>query len=400
MGKVTENSSTEDKKVHQMKKSAALLAIILFAVAAWGQDTSDMHVTPYYTPDYQQIQKDCKDKHSSRYYPKLVKRFAQLDTTLNIIDLHTFYYGQAYLDSYMPYDNPKEFDQIRDILNKEETPTLQETRTIVKLADAVIARQPAEPRAYYYKYIAQNIACQNYEGDTIEMMISEAQFEALFNTILSTGNGISPELAMHVVSVSHEYMMMGMFGFQSHMQALIRSNGHSYDLFALDSNEYGVDTLYFNIDRIIESWSKLFPEEKETKNGGVTSIDLELGTKFVLEMKKAKRKNSKFVLVKQEPIYDTLIVNDSLFSKTIPENQIVGYFCPMRLTEKSESVYNCLVFRSNSTESWLQYDTYISRDGVRFSTTSNNGMPRNVLMNEMWHDDAQYLRISNIRKRK
>ncbi|MBO7100706.1 MAG: DUF4919 domain-containing protein [Bacteroidales bacterium] len=379
-----------------MRKIQLLLSILLFSFAAWGQDSADIYYPSYYLPEYQQIKKDCSGKQGARYYAKLVKRFEKLDTTLDITDLQKIYYGQPYLDNYSPYGDPKEFRQIREILNKEDPPSIQDTRDIIKLSNDVIARCPAEPRAYYYKFIGQNIACELYEGDTNELEKIRAQFHALFQTIASTGNGLSPELAMHVVSTSHEYMMMNMYGFQPVRQALMHIDGHSYDMFVIDSNEYDVDTLYFNIDCIVGAWDKLFPQEKKKEEGPVTTIDLKLGTKFVLEMKKVKRKNSRFVLVEKEFIEDTLIAKiDSLFAEPVPENQIVGYFCPMRLYEGSESVWNCLVFRSNCD--YLFYDTYISREGVKFNPTSNNGMPRGTMMNEMWHDDAQYLRISNLR---
>jgi hypothetical protein len=207
---------------------------------------------------------------------------------------------------------------------------------------------------------------------------------------------------MHVVNTSHEYMMMNMYGFRSSEQVLVSIDGHNYDMFLIDPNDYDVDTLYFNIDCIVNSWSSLFPDIKE-ESSPVTSIDLELGVKFVLELEKPKRKNSKFVLVSKEYVSDTLISNrDSLFRESVPENQIVGYFCPMRLYEGSENVYNCLVFISNCKKDWLYYDAYIAYgDHLQdYQPTSNEGMPRGAMMNEMWHTNVAYLRISNIRTKK
>ena len=384
-----------------MRKAVIIIATVLFATAAWSQDTTEADYHPFTAPNYQQIKQDCNDKHSSRYYPKLAKRFAKLDTTLDFTDLLTFYYGQAYQEDYYPYDNPSEFDEIRGILNKDEVPTLEDVRKIVKLADAVIARKPAEIKAYYYKDVGQNIECKYYGGDTTELMKTVAQFSTLFDVITSTGNGITPELAIHVVSTSHEYLVMNMFGFSYTSQSLTQIDGHSYDMFTIDTNEYDVDNLYFNIDCIIGAWSKIFPSMNVDKKAPTTSIDLTLGTKFVIELKKAKRKNSTFILVEKEHIDDTITAEaDSLFRDPVPENQIVGYFCPTRLYDGSDKVFNCLVFRSNCANGQLYYDTFISKDGVRFNTTSNRGILRGVRMNEMWHDDAQHIRISNIRTRK
>lgn len=385
-----------------MKKLAILITALLLMGLTQAQDAEEAAIVGYTTPNYEQIKKDCTDKHSFRYYPNLVKRFAAVDTSLQVEDLQTLYYGQAFLDGYNPYQRYDEFDQIRAIMNKDEAPTIEDSRNIVKLADAVIARNPAEPMAYYYKFVGQSVACEYFGGDTAAMQKSQLQFQMLFYTIASTGNGITPEVAMHVVNTSHEYMMMNMYGFSSRQQALMSIEGHNYDMFVLDSNDYAVDTLYFNIDRIVGAWSSLFDIE-EDEMGPITSYYPDLGVKFVLELKKPKRKNSQFVLVSEAPVYDTLIFNrDSLFKEPVPENQIVGYFCHMRLSESSEKVYNCLVFISNCKKDWLYYDTYIATIGHTddFSPTSNEGMPRGVMMNEMWLSDVRQLRITNIRTKK
>ena len=374
-----------------------VIAAMLFVGMAKGQDSAAVEIVGYTTPNYEQIKKDCNDKTSPRYYPNLVKRFAEVDTNLDVTDMQTFYYGQAFLDGYNPYQRYDEFDQIRAIMRKDEAPTISDTRNIVRLANAVIAKNPAEPMAYYYKFVGQNMACEYFGGDTAEMQKSQLQFQMLFYTIASTGNGLTPELAMHVVNVAHEYMMMNMYGFRSSEQALMSIDGHSYDMFVVDTNEYGVDTLYFNIDRIVGSWNTLFSQKEESKP--TTTIDLELGVKFVLQLDKPKRKNSKFVLVSQEYLSDTLICDrDSLYREPVPENQIVGYFCPMRLYEGSENVNNCLVFISNCDKDQLYYDVFIAAgDHEEYFQSSNSGMPRGVMMNEMWLTDVQGLRISNIR---
>ena len=385
-----------------MKKLAILITALLLMGLTQAQDAEEAAIVGYTTPNYEQIKKDCTDKHSFRYYPNLVKRFAAVDTSLQVEDLQTLYYGQAFLDGYNPYQRYDEFDQIRAIMNKDEAPTIEDTRMIVKLANAVIAKNPAEPMAYYYKFVGQSMACEYFGGDTAEMQKSQLQFQMLFYTIASTGNGISPELAMHVVNTSHEYMMMGMYGFQMKEQVLMSYNGSNYDMFVIDTNEYGVDTLYFNIDRIVGAWSSLFTVNKEVSETG-TGLVLELGERFVLELKKPKRKDSQFVLVSKEMVGDTLVCDrDSLFREPVPKNQVVGYFCPMRLSEDDETVFNCLVFISNCGKKWLYYDTYISTDekGKNFTSTSNNGMPRGVLMNEMWPTDVKVLSIDNIRTKK
>ena len=381
-----------------MRKKLFLSVIALLVMGvALGQEAPG-----YIVPNYEQIKKDCLNKHSDRYYPTLVKRFAEADTSLQLEDLQTLYYGQAFQQGFFPYAHYHEqFGTIRAIINSDDEPTPGELDTIVSLANAVIAQNPAEPMAYYYKFIGENIASQYFDGDSGAAQRTQLQFQMLFYTIASTGNGLTPQLTMHVVNTSHEYMMMNMYGFRMKSQALMNIDGHSYDMFVIDTNEYGVDTLYFNIDRIVGAWSSLFPDKEEPSP--VTSVDLELGVKFVLQLEKPKRKNSNFILVSKQRIADTLIANrDSLFREPVPENQIVGYFCPMRLHEDSDHVFNCLVFISNSGKDWLYYDAFIAYGDhvMEFRPTSNSGIPRNAMMNEMWPTDVQGLRISNIRTKK
>lgn len=383
-----------------MKKLTMLITALLLMGLTQAQDAEGTAIVGYTTPNYEQIKKDCADKQSDRYYPKLIKRFAEVDTALDIADMQTFYYGQAFLDGYSPYPSYDEFEEIQAIMSKDEAPTIADSRNIIKLANAVIAQTPAEPMAYYYKFVGQNIACKYFGGDTLELQKVQLQFQMLFYTIASTGNGTTPELAMHVVNPSHEYMMMSMYGFHEKEQVLVSFNGSDYDMFVIDTNEYGVDTLYFNIDRIAGAWDKLLFSDEEEESETVTGLFLQLGEKFVLELKKPKRNNSQFVVVSKEKIGDTLVCDrDSLFREPVPKNQVVGYFCPMRLSEDDETVINCLVFISNCRKKWLYYDTYISTDadGKTFSPTSTNGMPRGVLMNEMWPTDVKILNINNIR---
>ena len=292
---------------------------MLYVGAMQAQDAESEVIVGYTMPNYEQIKKDIADKHSNRYYPKLAKRFVEGDTSLNEMDMQAFYYGQAFLEDYSPYRHYDEFDEIRAIMNKDEAPTKADARNIIKLANAVIAKNPAEPMAYYYLNVGHVIA-----EDIGKMFKAQWQFQMLlFSTIAGTGDGTTPELAMHVVNTSHEYMMMNIYGFKMKQQMLMNIDGHSYDMFVLDSNKYGVDTLYFNIDCIVNSWSSLFDTEEEEEMGPITSYYPDLGVKFVLELKKPKRKNSQFVMVSEEPVYDTLIFNrDSLFKEPVPEDHL------------------------------------------------------------------------------
>ena len=284
-------------------------------------------------------------------------------------------------------------------MSKEEEPTRVDFDSIVYYADQVVADHPAEPMAYYYKFIGLNAIYQYYGGDTLERNKAQLQFQMLFYTIESTGNGISTSQPFYVVSTSHEYMMLNMYGFAPKGQALISDDDHSFDLIYLQENEYGVDSLYFNIDLLFNHLSQLFANSFDPTES-VTSVELSVGTKFVLELNKTKRKESTFRILVMEKVTDTLYSGDpKLFPDTIPENQVVGYFAPTRLSDnKSGKVFNCLIFKSNAKKDMLFMDTQIRYGSFSdYESTSNSGIPRGVLMNEMWPSTVTSLLISNIR---
>ena len=384
-----------------MKHLVALL--LTFCVGGWlCAQEADSAAVHFLKPNYGRLEHACADSTSDCYYPKLAARFAQADTSLTMEELQAFYYGQVFLPSYSPYGgNVTEYDGIHAIMSKEEEPTRADFDSIVLLADRHIANHPADPMAYYYKFLGLNAICQNYGGDTIERSRVQLQFQMLFYAIEASGNGITAEDAFYVVNTAHEYMMLNIYGFSVTGQSLIEVKSHTYDLMFVEENQYGVDSLYFNIDPMVHYLANLLghsghdfdPKEK------VTSIELPLGTRFIVELVKTKRQESTFRIVAMEKVSDTLMAHDpKLFADPIAKGQMVGYFAPTRLSENSSKVYNCLIFKSNAKKDMLFMDTEIRYGSFSdYESTSNSGILRGTLMNEMWPSTVKSLRISNIR---
>ena len=57
-----------------MKKLAILITALLLMGLTQAQDAEEAAIVGYTTPNYEQIKKDCTDKHSFRYYPNLTCR--------------------------------------------------------------------------------------------------------------------------------------------------------------------------------------------------------------------------------------------------------------------------------------------------------------------------------------
>lgn len=71
----------------------------------------------------------------------------------------------------------------------------------------------------------------------------------LVDSILSSGDGKTPETAYHVISVDEEYAVLNTLGFKVVKQSLIESKGHSYDkMEVMHTKSKEIRVIYFNVD--------------------------------------------------------------------------------------------------------------------------------------------------------
>jgi hypothetical protein len=93
-------------------------------------------------------------------------------------------------------------------------------------------------------------------GDTISSLQSDFKLQMLVNTILSTGDGRSEKTAWHVISVSHEYDILGYFGFQFGGSQSLTKKGCDY--LEVSENDYKIKGFYFDVNMILQKESELF----------------------------------------------------------------------------------------------------------------------------------------------
>lgn len=381
-------------RLNIMKKIITLFLTLAFCGALFAQ-------AEYVTPNLEQIKKETQNKKSSCYYPKLAERFAQADTNFTVADLQAFYFGRAFQKGYNPYSDFDQFGTIRKIFDQEAMPSKGELSLAVSLANEVIKLCPAEPMSYFYKFGALSVLAENYGGDTVEMQKAQLQFQMLFYTIASTGNGTTPQSAMHVVCPSHEYLMMNLYGFAPQDQSLQFFGQSAYDVFNVKENEHGIDSLYFNVDLVLSFWGDAFGEGDKAKADSkkVTSVDVEIGSRVELELVKAKKKNSQFKVVSQDPIYDTLSMADmAKLNMNVPQNHIVFYFFKLKASEDSNEISTCFMFNSNCSPSPLYLNTDVStNENASFVPENNMGMANGAWMTALWKGDVKMVRVSNIR---
>lgn len=199
-------------------------------------------------PDYKRIKKEINTKGSEFHYPELLRRFQAADTTLSLEQLRHFYYGTATRSDYDPYKRTK-IDALREALSKEDW------KKAAKEIDKELETDPTNIRFHWYKQI---IYSNLYGPDSEKTADAYNQVVMLLSAVTSTGDGRSKETAFHVINVADEYGIMDIFGLSPKMQSLVEDKGQSYDVMELEENEYGLESMYFNITTSIEATNKIF----------------------------------------------------------------------------------------------------------------------------------------------
>lgn len=386
-------------------KFRIFLLVLLLPLFGWAQQETDVD-TGYVedgvgllVPDYDYLKTVINDKSSPFYYPKLLKRFAAADTSLSIEELHCLYYGYVLQPDYNPYLHPEEVDEALKFLNKDEV-SKKEAKKAIKLLNKAIAETPVHLPLYAYRHYANSVL---YGIESKQAAEDAFRYLALMGVVRSSGLGNGYDNAFHVAITNHSYLLMQYYGFNVVEQALSHHDGRSYDIFTLEENDYGIESLYFDVTTCLNSLSKLFGDDDEpsdVEQSDVEQYDIGLGTKVTIRLGEQKKGVYRFSVEQIDIISDTLELDDA--EKLVPEegdpNTIVFYCVYGRWS----SGKNCVLLTiKNYTDVNLSYDTYmmIGADG-QFRPTSNDGIFSKVVGTEIWNDPVSVIRIANLRDMK
>lgn len=205
--------------------------------------------------DYAKIEKVTKDPRSPFYFPVLLKRYLESDTSMTKEDRMYFYYGYSYSDQYKVMSVDQYDDSVRAILQKD-TVTQNDWKKLIVYADSSLQSDPVNMRMLNFQAYA-------YEQlDSVDRAdLNRIKIGIISNAIINSGDGKTLKTAFHVITVRDEYDLMNMLKLKSDGQSLV--NGH-YDLIAIKENKYGIKELYFNVYRSMEKMDEMFREVKPT----------------------------------------------------------------------------------------------------------------------------------------
>ena len=236
------------KKVVSILLVASLALASLFVLDSCSTSRKTTNKVASNAPNYKQIKKAIESKDSEFYYPELLRRFQAADTTLSLDQVRHFYYGAATKSDYNPY----KFSLLHELNEALGKGDLQEAAGII---DRQLTDDPTNLQFYEQKMMLQ---IKQYGRDSKEADNAFYQVFMLSSAILSSGDGLSKESAIHVISIDDEYAILNMYGLSPKMQSLIEEEGQKYDKMDLDPNKYGWESLYFNTSIMATALKKMF----------------------------------------------------------------------------------------------------------------------------------------------
>src|SRR5690606_16307028 len=234
------------------------LSFLIFSLNVFSQQSPNTKKV-----DYKSIEKEIKNKDSEFYFQNLKKRFVELDTTLTTTHLHHLYYGSSLMNDFKVHNRHTLDEKILKYYQSENISD-EQWNEIITYNENLIAKElfidfEAFDILLTAYHITNNLDKYNKLG---------ALYDKLLGTLLETGNGLTQETAMDVISTTHEYYIMQTLDLNVSGQSLLTDNeGRSYDFLAVKytdddkektENDDRLEGLYFDVTRLFELYAERF----------------------------------------------------------------------------------------------------------------------------------------------
>lgn len=177
-------------------------------------------------------------------FKELKKRAMQHDTTLDFTALR---FAFTKTRSYDPYGN--KIDKLEDKMRRAmDEGNFEEC---LKNARKIVDKEFTNIRAHFFA----SVSCDS-TGMPHVAEFHRWVWTNLIGSIISSGDGISPQTAYVVISIDEEYRILQAKGLQLLLQALVEDSTGAFDVFtAVDvENQRDTTQIYFNINF---PWAKL-----------------------------------------------------------------------------------------------------------------------------------------------
>lgn len=146
--------------------------------------------------NFDEIKMKVENVNSETYYPKLIKRFNEFDTTLTLEENSLIYFGFSFQENYLK-NKPRE-DELQTLSNNKEYEKL------VLECQKILEKNPVSLEGNN----KMGFALFKLEKPETEWKKYQKRYRDLRKVISFSGNGLSCETAFKVIYISDEYNMI------------------------------------------------------------------------------------------------------------------------------------------------------------------------------------------------
>jgi hypothetical protein len=205
--------------------------------------------------DYDEIKINTTDSISEFYYPTLIKRFLENDTTLTPEDYKYFYYGNVFTDYYNPYGKSNSEIKFQELYNHEDF------ENAIPLGKITLKENPVNLKVIFNLLICYYVLENKDSTD-----VYARKYYSFLDVIYNSGNGKSASTAFVILKVNDEYQILADLGLRRTSQALLRG---SVDRLKIDKKhqkkikgQKKITELYFDVSMPL---SHLIKQNKQSR---------------------------------------------------------------------------------------------------------------------------------------
>lgn len=226
-----------------MKKFALAIALALTTAGSMmAQEVS--------APDYREIRTSIQNAKGPNYYPHLMRRYLENDTTLTMEQYRALYYGFTLQEDFVPYQREREklFNIRRELVKTNGAKkTCSEA---IKVAKDALEDNP-------FDLLAISTLSFSYLqlSDTVSYTLWNDKQNSLLDAIISSGDGEDEESAIHVINLEHEYEVLNRMGLQIECDSLCSDK---VEYLKVLPNAEDVPGVYFNFGACRQAYKKRY----------------------------------------------------------------------------------------------------------------------------------------------
>ena len=218
----------------------AWAAAMICGSMAYGQKISKV--------DFDEVKKKVEDPQSAWYYPALLKRYQNFDSTLRKADYHCLYYGHVFQKDYSPYGN-----------DDNEAKCVEQFRTakyeqVIKFGEKALAQNPVNLKVLYRVIVSYDRLNNRYMANRYARF-----YFPMIDCIMASGDGKSKKTAYVVTDASDEYEVLNHLDLRSFRQQL---DGDT-DILTIDTTDQRpmigkepIREMYFNVSKPMQQLSQ------------------------------------------------------------------------------------------------------------------------------------------------